>query len=98
MTDITSLNLEAALLDQNVAGTFWDRKYAYVAVWTDDGWRLGVAVANEPGYNPINKIFADEGETRYSARGLNSHIGLSEDEVIAIVASTMGGARVMVLP
>src|SRR5262245_441599 len=94
--DITNTNLEAALLDQNVAGAFWDKKYAYVAVY-NDGWTLGVAVANEAGYNQISKIVPDEGEARRWARGLNKHIGLTEDDEVAIIASTMGGRPVILV-
>jgi hypothetical protein len=94
---ITGKYLEAALLDQSVAGTFLDKKYAYVVVWCDGGWRLGIAVANEPGYNPVAKIFDKEADAREWAKGLNQHIGLSEDDAIAIIASTMGGRPVTVL-
>jgi len=88
--DFTSTNLEAALLDQVVAGTF-TKPYAFVAVAVKDGWALGVAVANEGGYSPTTKKFDSEQEAREWAQGLNEHIGLSDDEAIRIVISTMGG-------
>ena len=50
MTDITHQYLEAAIIDQNVAGAFPDKAYAFVAV-VNGGYSLGVAVANEKGYN-----------------------------------------------
>jgi hypothetical protein len=88
--DFTSVNLEAALLDQIVAGRF-TKPYCFVAVVADPGWRLGVAVANERGYTPTAKTFDNELEAREWAQGLNEHIGLSDDQAIRIVVSTMGG-------
>jgi hypothetical protein len=94
MTDITSKYLEAALIDQNVAGAFFDRRYAFVAVY-NEGWKLGVAVANESGYNPIDgKTFKDQGEANEWADGLNAHIGLDKHAALQIIGSTMGGNRV----
>ena len=98
MTDITSTHLEAALIDQNVAGTFHDKPYAFVAVIDDNAWRLGVAVANEAGYNPIaGKTFAHRAEAKHWADGLNKHIGLSDTQALDIISSTMHGPRVAVL-
>jgi hypothetical protein len=95
MTDITDTHLEAAIIDQCVAGAFHDRPYAFVAVIDESGWQLGVAVANERGYNPIaGKTFAAQAEAKQWADGLNAHIGRDEDSVIAIICSTMGGNRV----
>ncbi|HVG51620.1 MAG TPA: hypothetical protein VM867_08310 [Xanthobacteraceae bacterium] len=91
MTDITNTNLEAALLDQKVAGAF-EMPYAFVAVINKDGWQLGVAVANECGYHPIDgKTFADELAAREWADGLNRHIGLTADDAMCVVISTMCG-------
>lgn len=92
---ITGKYLEAALLDQNVAGTFFGKKYAYVSVFGEDGWKLGVAVANEGGYNPIALNFASKAECDEWADGLNEHIGLSKDEAAMIICSTMGGRQVL---
>ena len=98
MTSITTQHLEAALIDQSVAGSFPDTPYAFVAVIGDGGWQLGVAVANESGYNPIpGKTFKDQAEAKEWAAGLNKHIGRDEDSVVAIVCSTMGGHRVEVV-
>ena len=89
--DFTSTHLEAAILDQVVAGTF-TKPYAFVAVAAAPrGWALGVAVANERGYSPTAKTFDNELEAREWAQGLNEHIGWSDDEVMRIVISTMGG-------
>lgn len=96
MTDITNTHLEAALIDQNVAGAFSDKPYAFMAVVAKGGWQLAVAVANERGYNPINKFFESQQEADEWAEGLNRHIGLSADAKFKIVASTMGGRRVVV--
>lgn len=97
MTDITSTHLEAALIDQNVAGAFPDKLYAFVAVVAKGGWQLGVAVSGEPGYNPISgKAFKSQSEAKEWATGLNKHIGLSEDDYFEIIASTMRKPRVAV--
>lgn len=93
MPDITSKYFEAALLDQRVAGEFRGKTYAYVALCAEGGHQLGIAVANEQGYNPISKIFKDEKVAREWADGLNEHIGVDEDTAMRIVISTMGGQR-----
>ena len=96
MTDITDTHLEAAILDQKVAGAFEGQRYAFVAVVGKDGWQLGVAVQEEQGYNPIDgKTFKDQAEAKQWADGLNRHIGLSEDDYFEIVTSTMRGPRVV---
>jgi hypothetical protein len=99
MTDITNTNLEAAIIDQKVAGTFWEKLYAYVAVIDEkEGWALGVAVANEKGYSPIGgKTFKWKVEAQELADGLNQHIGLTRDQVAQIVISTMGGRPVVIV-
>jgi hypothetical protein len=91
VTDFTVLNLEAALLDQIVAGRFFDKPYAFVAVIGDDGWQLGVAVANQNGYTATSKTFTTETEAREWADGLNRHIGIAKETEIRIIVSTMGG-------
>jgi hypothetical protein len=94
VTDITTTHLEAAILDQTVAGAFPDKSYAFVAVIAGNAWQLGVAVANEPGYAPIEgKTFANKAEADEWASGLNRHIGLSDDDRIEIICSTMRGPR-----
>jgi hypothetical protein len=91
MTDITDTHLEAAFLDQKVAGIFHDKAYAFVAI--HDG-TLGVAVANERGYCPITgPSISSYDEAKTWAKSLNKHIGLSEDDAALIVISTMGGRR-----
>jgi len=98
MTDITNTNLEAALIDQSAAGAFPDKLYAFIAVIGGGGWQLGVAVANERGYNPIpGKTFEDQSEAKLWADGLNQHIGRDAESVTAIIISSMGGRRVEVL-
>jgi len=95
MTDITNTHLEAAFIDQSAAGAFPGKLYAFTAVVAKGGWQLGVAVANEPGYNPIpGKTFKDQAEAKHWAEGLNKHIGRDPDTVMAIVCSSMGGRRV----
>lgn len=92
MADITNRILEAALLDQKIAGAFHGKRYAHVAVACDGGWQLGVAVANEAGYHPIEgKTFDQQFQATAWADGLNEHIGLSKEEAARIIVSTMGG-------
>jgi hypothetical protein len=92
MTDITSTHLEAAIIDQNVAGTFHDKVYAFIAIVENGDWQLGVAVANERGYHPISgKTFKDQAEAKEWADGLNRHIGRDAENVAWIIVSTMGG-------
>lgn len=96
MTDITDTHLEAALLDQMVAGAFNDKAYAYVVVTAkgESGFSLGIAVANENGYNPIDgRTFKSEDEARHWADSLNGHIGLDQDTAWRIICSTMRGRR-----
>lgn len=96
MTDITTTHLEAALIDQSAAGAFQGKAYAFFPVMGDNGWQLGVAVANEQGYNPIHgKTFKERGEAKQWADGLNKHIGLTNDVALAIITSTMGGPPVV---
>jgi predicted molibdopterin-dependent oxidoreductase YjgC len=98
MTDITTTHLEAAFIDQNVAGAFPGKRYAFVAVVAPGGWQLGVAVANEQGYNPISgKTFKAHYEAKEWADGLNKHIGLDVEDALEIIGSTMGGARTRAL-
>ena len=93
MTDITNQYLEAAFIDQNVAGAFHGKSYAFVAI-VNGGYSLGVAVANEQGYNAITgKTFSTYEEAKRWASELNKHIGLSVDEALDIISSTMFGPR-----
>jgi hypothetical protein len=96
MTDITNTHLEAALIDQNAAGTFAGKDYAFFPVCWRTGFILGVAVRNEHGYNPIpGKKFTTREDAKEWADGLNSHIGLSDDAATDIIISSMrkGGCR-----
>jgi hypothetical protein len=96
MTDITNMHLEAAIIDQKVAGVFPDKAYAFIAT-VGNGYQLGVVIANEPGFNPIaGKAFVHYREAEQWAEGLNKHIGLSKNEVTDIIGSTMRGRRVVV--
>lgn len=97
MEDITTTHLEAAIIDQKAAGAFAGKRYAFCSVVGEDGWQLGIAVANEDGYTPVlGKTFPwdQEDECRRWALSLNRHIGLSLSAEAAIIASTMGGRRV----
>lgn len=95
--DITSTHLEAAILDQKVAGVFRGKRYAFAVVTTDGKedtgmWALGVAVQGEQGYNPIEgKTFDVHGDAQQWADGLNKHIGHTPRDVIEIITTTMQG-------
>ena len=92
MTDITNTHLEAAIIDQNVAGAFHGKSYAFVAVISLGRYMLGVAVKDEQGYNPIDgKKFDTYAEAKEWAESLNRHIGLSKDEELDIIITTMRG-------
>lgn len=96
---ITSRYLEAALIDQFVAGRFAEQFYAYNSVYSDQGkWILGIMVANEAGYSPLaGKTFNNEAEANTWARELNKHIGRSDSDVIDILVSTMGGRSIAII-
>lgn len=90
---ITSKYLEAAIIDQVAAGAFPGKAYAFTAVH-ENGWKLGVAVANEQGYHPFKHPFKSQEEAQEWAKGLNEHIGLDERRATRIVCSTMfGGSK-----
>jgi hypothetical protein len=91
MASITSKYLEAALIDQIVAGQFSGLVYAFASVPEPGGWVLGVVVANEKGYSPVRgKVFTTSTECEYWVEGLNAHIGRSPESVMSIVGSSMG--------
>lgn len=90
---ITSEHLEAAIIDQTVAGQFAGKRYAFVTVCGKEHYGLAVAVANDSGYNPIGgKNFDSQGEAKAWADGLNHHIGLTDEEALKIILSTMNRA------
>lgn len=91
--DITQKRLDAAILDQKVAGAFTGKTYAFTPVITKDNrFGLGIAVENESGYSPVTarQFTWDE---RISASefcdSMNKHIGLDALHAAQIVASTM---------
>ncbi len=100
MTNITQEHLEAAIIDQMVAGSFTGQTYAYVPVLAESKsrcWQLGLAFRDERGYHPIDgKLFRTRSEAEDWADGLNKHIGLHPVDVHYIVNSSMSfmaGAR-----
>lgn len=99
MTDITSINLNAAILDQKIAGLFRNKPYAFVAVLVENlpfPWGIGIAVENERGYNPVDsKLFNWDSHSAAEdfVDAMNRHIGLSRREALDLVVTTMGRMR-----
>lgn len=90
MSDPTNTSLELAFLDQRVEGMFRGRRHCYVAVIADKGWGLGVAVADEQGYNPIDGLsYPTKQEADAVVAGMNEHIGVSRTEATEITVTTM---------
>jgi hypothetical protein len=95
MQDPTHQSLEAAILDQKVAGAFHDVKYAYVPVMRATGkpWGVGIAVENQHGYTPLDGIDCVQYDKRKEAEdfclGMNQHIGLTTLEAARIVVTSM---------
>ena len=78
----------------DVAAAFAGKLWAYVAVTAEHGSALGVAVANEPGYCPVPSFHycvADYSLADSEAQRLNRSRGISRDQEIEIVCSSMFG-------
>ena len=94
IADPTNRRLEAALLDQKVAGEFHDKDYAYVPVMNHNGkpWAIGIAVEGEHGYSPIVAeafTYDNRDDAADFCDGMNMHIGLEKIRAIEIVVSSM---------
>jgi hypothetical protein len=96
--DPTQQSIEAAILDQKVAGTMGDDPYAYVAVLNHRPgkmWAIGIAVEDQAGYVPIEAdimfTFDRREEVDAFVGGMNKHIGLTPDRAARIVISSMRG-------
>jgi hypothetical protein len=82
-------------VDEIMAG----KLFAFVAVVGENyAWRLGLAVANEQGFNPVPEFWAhgdgeDMAEFHDHADDLNEALGLNKEQALRIIASTMGGQR-----
>lgn len=88
--DITDGNLEAAIMDQKVAGAFAGKRYAFLTYELAKGFGLGVAVHNEAGFYAIaGKEFPSREAADAWADGLNRHIGLTHTEQQEIILSSM---------
>lgn len=72
---------------------------AFVAIVPDEnlpgiGGSLGIAVANEPGYNPIplaHARYATFADAELHAEEMTAMIGVDSADGYAIIFSTMGG-------
>lgn len=75
-----------------------NRVWAYVAVLGEHyPARLGIAIANEPGYNPVPEFWCHADtldEMQAHADQLNAELGLDRKAAVSIIVSTMGGRRV----
>lgn len=88
--DITSEHLDAAVIDQAVAGEFSGKRYAFIAARKQDAHILGVAVADEVGWSPVEgKQFGSRDAAQDWADRLNTHIGLTTNEAVKIITSSM---------
>jgi len=61
----------------------------------DKAWGIGIAVEDENGYRPVNEYgpYTEE-RARMVAKNLNTRIGLTDEEVWKIVASSMRGTAI----
>lgn len=76
----------------DVPEAFAGKLFAYVAVDKPEGFGLGVAVANERGYSPINMFHYQANtceEAEAEALRLNEARGITEDAALDIVLSSM---------
>lgn len=91
--DPTHNSLEAAILDQKVAGWMAGQDYAYAPIAMDQGFGVSIAIANQDGTTPVYgfRTFKHYDEAATFCDGMNKHIGLPMDHAVAIVCSTMGG-------
>jgi hypothetical protein len=90
MKPLSQLAIAELEIEQLFAGKLW--AYVPVSDGTYAQWGLGIAVANERGYNPIPPYWC-HGDN-YNQLGdhadlLNERRGMSRDEVARIIASTM---------
>lgn len=98
---IKKLSPEIAL-EQDYESRFGDKLWCYAAVILDepvedDQWGLGIAVADEPGYDPIGGSYAHAStyeEMMDHADDLNLQRSIGRTQAAIIIASTMGGRRV----
>jgi len=90
-TDPTQQSLEAAILDQKVAGMMGDQPYAYVAVYTEGTkFGLGIAAEDQQGYSPISGIEFESHDLAHEfADGMNRHIGLDGTRAAQIICASM---------
>ena len=98
MKDPTTMWLDAALLDQVVAGKFHGRPYAFVPIYRSPDvfsrniWGIGIAVEGEHGHYPVahpSFTWAARDEAAAFCEGMNRHVGLSPLREVEIVASSM---------
>ena len=91
--DPTQRSLEAAILDQKIAGKFDDKPYAYVPVISEGPkqWEIGIAVKHEQA-TAQSRAASNSTSTRklmHSSDGMNMHIGLDPARAMKIIASSM---------
>ena len=84
-----------AIAELEIEEKFATKLWAYVPVLHDQaGAALGIAVANEGGYSPINPFWAQGtyDEMSQEADRLNRERGMEPMEALRIIATTMQGA------
>lgn len=93
MKPLSALARAELEIEAKFAGKLW----AYTAViGKHEPARLGIAVANEPGYVPIPEYWANGSYDEMSdhADALNAERGQSLDESLRIVAASMAAGKV----
>ena len=66
-----------------------NKRYAYVAVITDKGYSIGLAIEGEKGYRPSNYEYNTWQQAQETANLMNDKLGLSRKEASEIVIKTM---------
>ncbi len=93
MKRLSNLAVAELGINEMFAGKLW----AYVPVVEKFGIGLGIAVANEAGYNPIPLHWAIAEtweEMRAHAQELNEAKGLNEEAAARVVCSSMAAGNV----
>lgn len=96
LLDPTNTDVGLAMIDQYFAGKMGAKRYCFIPVFLvgETGYGLGVAEYNEPGFWPISSgVYTAESwdDATEISIAMNEHIGLTEDQVIEIIAASREG-------